>query len=147
MRALVQLEDYWVDQLAIKDGRAPIEHAKERVTVLPKVDFEVFKVPDGEYYVVTMGISAGAAKVKRGIPYQFRLHLTGVFSFAPGTDEDIQTRLINVSGPAMLYGIARGIIGEMTGASRGRRYVLPSINFVELSKKRSARKPANSTEG
>ena len=142
MKSLLQLEDYWVDDLAIKDG---VEAPKSRDTVLPTIRYEIYtpaeEAPseESERHLVKITVSAGRAKVQKGIPYQFRIQLSGVFSIDSQLEDETKGLYLFHNAPAMLYGIARGIIGEVTASGRHERYILPSINFVELNKRQRRR--------
>lgn len=138
MIAPLQLDDYWIDTLEIRavqdiGGRAPAQNG-----VVPRLQFEIFRSPEGASYLIEMSIVLGKARVARGLPYHLRLKLSGVFSFTPDTPEPTQTRMIHINGPAILYGVARGIVAEATGAGRHGKYVLPSVNLLPMAEKRLA---------
>jgi len=44
--------------------------------------------------------------------------------------------MIAPNGLAILYGIARGTVTHMTGCSRFGKIVLPSVNFIELIRRK-----------
>jgi preprotein translocase subunit SecB len=139
MRAHLQLDDYWVDALDVRDAAYP-GSGESVSTALPDIDYEILKAPEDiaqgrECYLVKLKLSAGKAKVRLGIPYEFRVQLSGVFSFLPTTEASAKSTYLYYNAPAMLYGIARGMIGEITGTSRQRRYILPSVNFQEVYKR------------
>jgi preprotein translocase subunit SecB len=77
-------------------------------------------------------------------PYSIRLTLTGYFTFVDGTSQETMVRMIQVNGSSILFGIARGFVGQATGASRHRQFVLPAVNFIELV---NARTKAQSAAG
>ncbi|MPZ48263.1 MAG: hypothetical protein GEU75_02950 [Dehalococcoidia bacterium] len=70
------------------------------------------------------------------------LEMQGEFSFSDGMEETARARMADVNGPAILYGVARGIIGVVTGFSNEHRYLLPSVNIVYLAQRQSAREKA-----
>jgi len=51
--------------------------------------------------------------------------------------------MIGLNGLVILYGTARGIVAQATANCLHGKFILPSVNFVELVKKKaqSARKP------
>jgi hypothetical protein len=55
-------------------------------------------------------------------------------------------RMSNVNGPTILYGIARGIVGGLTGFAAGGRYLLPSVNMVELAQRQDKRRLRRQTQ-
>jgi preprotein translocase subunit SecB len=62
------------------------------------------------------------------------LKLTGFFCFVEGTDEEIINKMIGPSGLSILYGVARGVVAQVTGNSWHGKFILPSMNFIELMK-------------
>lgn len=138
MRALLQLDDYWIDTLEIQAVKDLGERPAIEDGVLPRLQFHVFG-PEDQSYLVDMSVVLGQAKAARGAPYRLRLKLSGVFSFLPDTPEDVQVRMIHVNGPAILYGIARGVVAEATGAGRYGKYVLPSVDLLEMADRQLAR--------
>lgn len=145
MLAHLQLEDYWIDELVFRDigGPPPSSAAEERVP-LPRIDFDVYTPePDEEeperYHVILLTVSAGKAKALKGIPYEFRIQVYGIFTVSPHLDEESQYRLLHLNGPAILYGIARSAIGTVTALGRKDKYILPSINILDIFKRQHRR--------
>lgn len=141
MKALLQLDDYWVDKLSIEATGGAVEAPIFSADGLPRVTFGVYASEASENYRVDMQVLVGKAAAARGFPYRMRLRLSGIFSFAPATPPNVRERMINVNGPAILYGVARGVVGEATATGPRGKYVLPSINFIEMLERR-ARQPA-----
>jgi preprotein translocase subunit SecB len=54
--------------------------------------------------------------------------------------EENKKKLLLPNGLAMTYSLARGIISEMTSQSLNGRYLLPTINFIEVIKQSLVRK-------
>lgn len=71
-------------------------------------------------------------------PYSLYLAIVGYFTFAEDTPEDVMQRMINLNGTSILYGIARGLVGQATGAGVHGQFVLPAVNFVALVNARAA---------
>jgi len=143
MRALLQLENYWVENLEVRASADGADRPSAHGAVLPRVNCEIFRAVDDAAYKVDLKLLVGPRMVARGLPYEFRLHLWGVFSFEPDTPQEKQEYIIHMSGPAMLYGIARGIIAQATALGPHGKYTLPSINFIELMEREA--KKANKT--
>lgn len=140
MIAPLQLDDYWIDTLEVNAVQDVTERPVAQSGVVPRLRFEIFRSPESASYLIEMSIVSAKAHVARGVPYRLRLKLSGVFSFQPDTPEPTQTRMIYVNGPAILYGVARGIIAQATGAARHGKYVLPSVNLLPMAERRLARK-------
>ncbi|NOY64146.1 MAG: hypothetical protein GXO97_01905, partial [Nitrospirae bacterium] len=71
------------------------------------------------------------------------LKLNGFFSFPEGTEEETIKKMIGLNGLVILYGTARGIVAQATANCLHGKFILPSVNFIELVKKKAqpVRKP------
>lgn len=148
MLAHLQLEDYWIDELVIRDvGGPPPSSSGQEGVPLPRIHFDVYTPEQDQketerYHVVELKVFAGRAKALKGIPYEFRIKIYGVFTVSPHLDEESQYRLLHLNGPAMLYGIARSAIATATGLGRKDKYILPSINVLDIFKRQQRRQLA-----
>ncbi|MDL5046545.1 protein-export chaperone SecB [Oscillatoria amoena NRMC-F 0135] len=68
-------------------------------------------------------------------PYSFKLHLIGNFEVLKGYPEDKRTKLVEVNGPSILYGIAREIIRSTSAQGPFRSLLLPSVSFYPPKEK------------
>lgn len=66
------------------------------------------------------------------LPYAVEFGLTGEFLAAQKLEPDgIPARAVN-NALSLLYGVARGIIGQATAGSVNGRFVLPTVTFDDL---------------
>lgn len=137
MRALLQLDSYWIEELHVKarpeiPDKRPLFDAR-----LPRVSCEILHALEEEQvYRVDLRLVAGPKTAASTLPYEYRLKMTGIFSFPPGTPAEKRERLIHISGPAMLYGFARAVIAQATALGPHGEYILPSLNFVALMERK-----------
>lgn len=140
----LNLEDYWVDELAYREvSRKPTDAPRGTSRPLPQIEVSVAPVAgeDGqESWIVDLYVAAGPARAAKGIPYEFRVRVNGVFTVASGVPDAAKYRLIHMNGPAILYGIARGAVGTVTGLGRNSKYILPPVNLVEVLNRQRRRK-------
>jgi Preprotein translocase subunit SecB. len=129
----LQLSAYWVEELQVKARPEILERRSPFEELLPKVNCEVLQALENErVYKVNLRVVAGPKAAAGALPYEYRLKMSGVFSFPVDTPVKVQEQLINVSGPAMLYGLARGVIAQATALGPQGAYLLPSLNFVDI---------------
>jgi preprotein translocase subunit SecB len=69
-------------------------------------------------------------------PYRIRIALQSIVEFEGDFPEDQIPRLLGPNGLAITYAIARGIVGQATGTSIHGKFILPTVNFVELMKEK-----------
>ena len=128
-KSLLQLEDCWLTRFDLRSGDASQNEA-ENDEALPRVTWTVKKSSEDESYLVAMRISDNSRQL------HLLLDIQGTFTFTGEAPERLQTRMIQVNAPSILYGVARGIVAGMSGFTAQRRYLLPSINIVELAERR-----------
>ena len=144
MKARLQLREYWVEDFQWRPAKELPEASEVRAGALPTVRVDVYQ-PEGnsEYFVrLEVWLSAGRA-TKANEPYQFRLRVVGQFYFLEGTPQELQEWMIYANGASILYGIARTMLAEGTSSGRAGRYILPSINFIEVLKRSSQLKESS----
>lgn len=106
------------------------------------VDFQVQKdevKPNVFRIDMRIQLAASGYTPDENTPYSIDLTIVGYLSFASATSEEVMNRMIFINGPAILFGIARGIVGQATGASKHGQFVLPTVNFVAMEKERTKR--------
>ncbi len=69
-------------------------------------------------------------------PYRIRIALQAFVEFDKSISEDKISTLLGPNGLAMTYAIARGIVGQATGTSLHGKFLLPTVNFIELLEKK-----------
>jgi preprotein translocase subunit SecB len=92
-------------------------------------------------YLITMRIqlAANGYTAEENAPYTVDLTIVGYFTIAEDASDDVTRRMLFLNAPAILFGIARGIAGQATGASKHGQFVLPTVNFVGIEKARLQR--------
>lgn len=76
-------------------------------------------------------------------PYRIRVRLQAFLEFDKTFPEKDIPNLLGPNGLAMTYSIARGIVGQATGTSLHGKYILPTMNFIEVLKSQSEKKIAS----
>jgi len=117
---------------------------KEESSILPEIE----KIdPDIDFYVSpidekklklysNLTVHLGMDERDQPTPLKYSLELFGVFSLKPDMSEDSRNKLLPLNPAAMLYGVARGVLGQIMGQSPLKEYVLPSVNFTEIYKRK-----------
>jgi preprotein translocase subunit SecB len=76
-------------------------------------------------------------------PYFIHLELMGIFEHIPLTKADDAkqyAQAVTLSGLAILYGVIRSLVSDVTSQCYHGRFILPTVNFVEDLKKKSQSK-------
>jgi len=66
-------------------------------------------------------------------PYSFSVELVAFFRMDPNymlSDPERRERLVRTNGPTILFGIARGIVRDLTGRGPYSPMILPTASFV-----------------
>ena len=103
------------------------------------VDFDVYPHPEEpRRFHVSMSIDIAGDETSNE-PYALHLQLSGFFSFKPESTEETVTKMLFSNAVPILYGIARGCVGQVTGNALNGALMLPAFNFVELAQKKAER--------
>lgn len=139
MLALLELDQYYIDEFSLEVN--PSYPPTEEQEIDLDIDFEIGRADDGlPHFEVKLIIDVNASEERfRSCAYRIRLLVSGYFHFSEGTDEGQINRLILPNGLSILYGIARNTISQSTGVSRFGRFLLPSVNLIEVIKDKAKR--------
>jgi preprotein translocase subunit SecB len=100
-----------------------------------KASFEVREASGGTTVFVQLTLGSSNNR-KDGSRHDFSLALVGSFEMSDVPDVDQGRRLISINAPAMLYGVARGVLVSATALSPSGVLLLPSVNLVEALRPR-----------
>lgn len=144
MRAQLQLDSYIVDELSYRLN-LPFRAKPETGSVpVVGVDFDVVAHKDDKSRFLiwmTIDVNKKGDHFRRN-RYQVHMRLMGRFRFEGELDEATKNRMIFNNGSSILYGVARGIVGQLTGTLGTERYILPAVNFLAIAEQKTRRESA-----
>lgn len=143
MQALLNFDQYIVDDLSVRTNgfKLPKGRGKSVETwgeVKIQFDIKQNKGNDTAYMIpltIEVNESQGHSAAS---PYYIFLAIRGFFSFNKREDPETTAKMISLNGLSMLYGVARGIVGQATASCPHGRFILPSVNFIELLKRKAS---------
>lgn len=138
MLAQLNLNDYFIDEFAFAANRE--REAGSTTTRTLSVDFDIKRsgeTPLDFMIILKVDVNPLDEDFERG-DYRIHLKLSGFFSFAEGTSEEMINDMITYNGLSILYGVARGSVADATATSWHGKFVLPAVNFVELVRQKAA---------
>jgi preprotein translocase subunit SecB len=142
MPALLDIQNYFVDELVVRTNPDFKREKTGKCDIA--VSFDLKRKGREPQFMISMTIEVNKAKKAFPLgPYYVLLNLGGIFSFPEGTEEATMMRMLGVNGTSILYGVARGVVGQATATCRHGKFVLPTVNFVELIKKQAKKKNKN----
>jgi preprotein translocase subunit SecB len=102
------------------------------------VEFEFKKQENANIFRVDLDVSVNPTQeMFAQAPYRIKIKLQTILEFEGSYPEDRINELLGPNGLAMAYSIARGIVGQATGTSLHGKFILPTVNFIELLKQKS----------
>jgi preprotein translocase subunit SecB len=136
MHSPLEIENYFVEEVAFRVN-TELKDIEDKPGIVD-VDFNIRRDQDNPMnFNIQMSVDLNKeAKVFADSAYQINLKLVGFFHFVDGIDEDTISKMIAPIGLSILYGTARGIAAQVTANSWYGKVVLPSVNFIEIIKKR-----------
>ncbi len=136
----MQLKDYTIDNINFSLNEnvymCPLEfddNADEYV-----FDHEIFQRAKSNDFLIKLQIECNQGEATAASHrYSFGITLKGIFGFDEGVSEDIIERAITLNGISILYGIARGVISQVSGQTMVGMIVLPTVNFIEYFREKN----------
>lgn len=134
MQAQLNLDEYFVDELVIRKN---INYDREKPIIGDYfIDFDILR-HDKNPLMFKLSMFIELNKNDDNSPYYILMKLSGFFSYADETDDDYIKKTIALNAPSILYGVARGIIAQVTGNYEYGKFILPAVNFIEILKRKS----------
>lgn len=139
----LDIETYFVEELLVKTRSEYDRKSQSKGAAAPEVDFDFFKRPDDDdpTFLVKLSAEVGrSGEPQEGLdgvsrpdaPYHIRITVLGVFRTSDTPNDATTEQLVVGNAAPILYGIARGVVGQATSQGLHGRYVLATVNFVEL---------------
>lgn len=143
MQALLNIDDYYVEEIIVK---ANPNYKNNSIKSDMSLSFGLKRYGKKPRFMLTMKIEVNKSKASFSkSPYYILLKIVGFFSFPKGTDEETMKKMMGLNALAMQYGLARGEVTQSTSNGMHGKFILPSVNFVELLKSRAKSKTRKKT--
>jgi preprotein translocase subunit SecB len=139
----LQLDQYLVDDLIFKCNKFVMTKEDKPVDSTISVDFEVREnIQDKSKFLLELKVDLNEGQeLKMFQSHQIHLHLLGWFRFTMSIDDQTKARMLATNASSILYGVARSIVADLTGSLGAERYILPSLNLMELAKAKLGSRP------
>jgi len=137
MPALLNIDDFVIDAFAIRSNPEYTKTEPEESGDIG-ISFDIKRKGEEPLFMISLLIDMNTSKKAFSCaPYQLSMKISGFFSFVEGTDEETINKMIGLNGLSILYGLMRGTVAQFTANCPHGKLVLPSVNFVELLKKKA----------
>jgi preprotein translocase subunit SecB len=138
-QGLLDINEYCIRELTIKEN--PTYKPKKIHEGTAKISHDILRKSPDLDFMINMKVRIGTpTKMSETEPYYISITISGLFNFTEKTDESTIAKMIQLNGLSILYGITRGIVAQATSSYLHGQYVLPTINFVEMLKRQSAKR-------
>jgi preprotein translocase subunit SecB len=141
MLAPLQLDDVVVESLLVRTNTDELpDPVSADQTPVPDVSLDILRVENELKFLIPFLVRINHRKADfRRYGYSVELKVLGFFSFPDKFEEHEAGHMIHTNGPAILYGVARGIIVQTLALTIAGKVILPSVNFVEIMRRRDHR--------
>ena len=129
--SVVQLEHFWIERFHIDLGDTPLALDEGPWEPTTRYSVNIFdNEQDPNLYRVQLRLRSERSSANPADKH-FDVLLSGAFSFPPNeiTIEERQP-FLHFNAPAILYGVARGLIASISGAGGVDALQRPSADFV-----------------
>jgi preprotein translocase subunit SecB len=142
--AQLQLRDYSLLLLTVEANPDFIYDQGKPIPSKFGVNFDFYKKNNEHNFKIILDVMVNLndGDFKKS-EYRIRVKLESYFEFDKTIAEHDIPKLIIPNGLAMTYSTARGIVGQATGTAMHGKYLLPSVNFIELIKEKFEREKRN----
>lgn len=130
-RSLLQLDNYWLESISLRvnqhrgdasvtNGEIPLRYYAERAEQ---------STDEPKQHLVRITVRTPRS-TRYEQPFDVELTLLGQFSFSEPLDDDSANALLRFNAPAILFGVARGMVSLLTSLTEVGRWNLPTVNLT-----------------
>lgn len=132
----LQLRDYSLIALHVETNESFTRSANGSFESAIGFDFDMREHTEKNLYRLSLTVLINKDERSfRRAPYRISITLYGIFESVEKREEAEKAKqLLFPNGLAILYSIARGIVGQATGTAMHEKFVLPMVNFFEVLK-------------
>ena len=160
MLSQMQLKDFVVQLLHVEANPKFVLQKGNYLEDKLDFSFDMMERKDPKLYRINLDLSING-KDEDFANRAYRIHVVVyvIYGFDLKMPKEDIDKLLGPNGLAMAYSIARGVLANATGSSLHGKYILPTVNFVELLKEKASqqgkkvkgantlRKPGNRKKG
>jgi hypothetical protein len=129
----LQLRDYFIESLHVDANTDFVAKEGRGFKSKLQIDFDFLKRDDAPTFRIDLDVRVNSTEESfNNAAYGIRIKTQTFLEFDPSTPDSEIKKMIGPNGLAMAYAIARGIVGQATGTSLHGKFLLPTVNFVEL---------------
>jgi preprotein translocase subunit SecB len=136
MRCFLQLNNYVIDGISVMPNPKYVESVAKRAgNVSATIRIAPHK-EDEKKYKLSLEIQAKPVprKEKEFYPYMVTVGGTAFFTFENPCPREEADKALRLNGASILYGLLRAQVAQITAQSTYGQFLLPTLNFVEMSK-------------
>ena len=136
MSCFIQLNHYVIDGISVMPNPKYVESVAKRAgNVSAAIRISPHK-EDEKKYKLTLEIQVKPVprKEKEFFPYMVAIGGTAFFTFENPCPREEADKALRLNGASILYGLLRAQVAQVTAQSVHGQFLLPTLNFVEMSK-------------
>lgn len=130
-KPLLTILDFTLLEFSVQ--RHELYRAGEALQASVRSTYRIGRIDESpERFGIFLTLEYFASKESENIPYDLTIGLSGDFASFARLDADAVPETMVVNALAMLYGVARGIVGQTTAKAAHGSFTLPAITFYDL---------------
>jgi len=141
-RPLLNFLDYYLSRLHVEPETSFVADRPQQAQI--HAGFVVGSDPDEvQRFQVTLSVKVYKAAPEQNVPYDVDFSVLGEFwANLPLTTRGVPAPVVN-NALILLYGVARGVVGQLTAGAVHDRFVLPAVTFANLVERGAQEKDSN----
>ena len=132
----LQLRFFGFDHIQVESNDDYDPEADEGGPVPPDTEIYVEQGDGDDLWYVTMTVRVDSdcdlGRPWETVPYSIQIMVASAFQITEELEEEKHFWLTHMNAPAILYGLARAEIARLTAMNRFGRFVLPTIDLIEM---------------
>jgi len=136
-QTLLNINEYFIRELTLKVNQEIANKPKNKEKIPINIALQIREKSNSDKtFMVVLELTYGEINKKVLVtPFFLFCSIEGFFTLIGDPDENVGKNLKHLNAPSILYGIARGIIGQITSNTRLGKLIIPPVNFVEILKR------------
>jgi len=133
----LQLGDFRLNHLLINANNSYVPDSQKDGIYEIEFNFAIYNTKDNRRFKIPLIFELKAQRNRNQCKLKkVEIEIEGIFNLSEDVSDELMKKLVPFNCLAILYGIARGIVSNITGNTSGGKFILPAINFYEAIEKK-----------
>lgn len=129
MQQQLEIQNYFIEEISLKTNKGFDRSKTLQAEVAVSCEIQQRK-DDNFRYRIGMEIKVDVSPGAQNVPYNIHLIIVGFFHFDNTIDQETIDRMLVNNGTSIVYGLARGIVAQVSANGPNGKFILPIMNLI-----------------